>query len=92
MSIQNISLEQLNLSNPRPELNGAMLHGQLTIAGGSFHVTAVQVKVDDQGGLTAVCSEYDEDIEALYALSGDSLTTVTIDGKDYVLAIVPHAA
>lgn len=67
------------------------LHGQLQIGSQAFHIEAYQVVVDEFGVVEPVLEEYAPEVEALYALSGNSLSTQTIKGAEYVIAVFPHA-
>lgn len=70
----------------------SVLHGQLVMHGTYCHVTAIQVVPAGDGLLKAVAQAYAEDLEHLYDLSGSSLSTTTINGLEYVVFVIPHAA
>ena len=95
MTVANISIEQLKFEQVGDDTKGradSVLHGQLVLAGCSFHVTAVEVEADDDGVLRAIHPDYTDDVNTLYQLSGNSLSTAKIYAKDYLLTVIPHSA
>jgi hypothetical protein len=95
MNVLQVTADQIRFEPVGNEDKGpadTVLHGQLVLAGCSCHVEAIQVKDVGNGVLRAVNDEYDSEVEALYQLSGNSLTTAAINGKNYLLAVVPHSA
>lgn len=87
-----ISTDDLNME---PSGSGndtrACLLGHVVINGVYFHVEAYAVEEDDDGTLYTVDPPYGEHLESAYELSGDSLQTVSIGGRDYVLVVYPYA-
>lgn len=70
----------------------SVLHGQLILAGCSFHVTAIEVAEGENGDWCPIHQDYITEVNALYEMSGSDLTTATIEGKTYLLAIFPHGS
>lgn len=63
------------------------LHGKLTVGGYDLHVTAVAV----DGAGDAVCEDDQIDIDDLNSQTGDGeLSTIVIDGREYVPWMVPY--
>jgi hypothetical protein len=98
MNMNPISLTAAQLGlQPAEHVNGSefppdsVLHGQLILAGCSFHVTAIQVS-DVSGVWCPLHPDYTSEVEALYNMSGSDLTTATIEDKTYLLAIFPHGS
>lgn len=88
-----LSPAQIGLQPVGDEKHGAdsVLHGQLILAGCQYHVTAILVNnVDDIW--VPVHRDYVAEVEALYTMSGSDLTTSTIEGKPYLLAIFAHGS
>lgn len=92
----NITPEQLGFKPVGDNTDGgtleSCLHGQIRLAGLTCHVQAYEVTVGADGVVSAVNPAYDDEVEALYTLSADSLSTVEIDGRIYVVTAFPHAA
>lgn len=65
----------------------------MVISGRYFHCSAIEVQPADDGvGLVAV--DYynrQEDVEAIYTLNGDAPAPITHNGRQYLVAIYPHA-
>lgn len=93
MTPQSLSPAQIGLQPVGDELYGpdSVLHGQLILAGCQYHVTAIQV-TDKDGVWHPVHPDYATEVNALYEMSGSDLTTSTIEGKDYLLAIFAHGS
>lgn len=96
MSILTLTPAQLGLSPAIPADGDypmdSVLHGQLAIAGCQYHVTAIQVAEGVGGDWRPIHQEYISEVNALYDLSGTDLTTSTINGKEYLLAIFSHGS
>ena len=81
-----LSLEEIGEGDVGP---WHRLHGKLTVGGYDLHVTAVAVC--DAGNAIAEAEDDQIDIDDLNSMTGDGeLSTITIDGRDYVLWMVPY--
>lgn len=69
----------------------SVLTGTVQIGSGSFHVAAYEVVKDADGVLHATNSAYAGDLDRVYDLNGDSLSSIEINGLQYVLVIYPFA-
>ena len=90
----NIRVEDLNLRPIGKDTDAApesVLKGTIQIGTGEFHVFAYQVTADSGGILHTVNTAYADDLEHVYGLNGDSLTSISINGLDYVLTVYPFS-
>lgn len=91
----NIDASQLEFYPVGADTGGtpeSILKGNLVIADRAFHVEAIQVCDASDGGYTAVNPQYYDTVEAIYTMAdGNRLHAVSIDGRDYLLAIYPHS-
>jgi hypothetical protein len=75
---------------PTNDARSAM-HAGLQIGDGSFHVEAYEVTMDADQRPVAVDPAYAMELEDVASLTGGNPTTVTIDGRQFVVVIFPHA-
>lgn len=95
MKEHQISIAQLNLRPEGMDTDAApesVLKGTIQIGTGTFHVSAIQVEADDEGILQAVNSIFADDLDRIYGLNcNDSLSSIEIEGRNYVLVIYPFS-
>ena len=67
------------------------LHGSASIGPYFFHVQAFEVEEQD-GDQMLVDPTFEEEVDAVRTLlGGERPQTVNINGREYVLVIIPHA-
>lgn len=75
-----------------PSPNDSVLKGTMTIAGAGFHVTALEVeKIDGEQRVKHERTEAELDGLFTFATPDGPFETATIDGREYVIYIVPFA-
>lgn len=81
--------EEVGCDEPWNHLHASIVCGTTTL-----HVDAIEVATNDRGIQEAVDITGDLWLDGLAQLTGafDILETVTIDGRQYILVITPHAA
>lgn len=68
------------------------IEGTVQIGGRWFHYVAIQVDCLEDGGIYAVNSSLDPDIDRLIELLGDCPATTEIDGRRYVEFFLPFTS
>lgn len=70
----------------------SVLTGVARIAGVGFHVEAIEVRDDPYGAHRAVVQDFDTRVEALENAMDGKFETITIEGREYVLSILPFCS
>jgi len=86
-SLDDLGLAPADADDPDPKA----FHASVQIGNGLFHVEAIRITRGTDGEVHACDDRYSDVIEALYAISTGSLSTVDYRGCDYVVCITPHA-
>jgi len=64
----------------------------LTINGTNYHLTAYAVMTNSELGQTAVHAQFNDEVDKIYELGRPvgPFCTTEIDGRDYLLTIIPY--